>query len=155
MSYYSTVCCLVLFALPAAAEDWPQYRGPARNGVSAEAGWLAHWPASGQPRIAWRAQVGKGHTAVSVVAGRAVVAGWNGESDMVSCLDAATGKVIWQESYPCKSILQWPGPRATPTIHRGRVFTLGQHGQLRAWELATGKLVWERDLPEKYNPDVD
>lgn len=150
-----SVLSVAICALPLAAEDWPQYRGPARNGTSVEAGWLDRWPAGGQPRVAWRAQIGKGHAAVSVVGNRAVTLGWNGERDAVTCFDAATGALLWRESYPCQTILQWPGPRATPAIHRDRVYTLGQHGQLRAWELATGKLVWQRDLPEKYNPDVD
>ena len=144
-----------LHSYSTSATDWPQYRGPERNGISTEATWFPNWPEGATPKVGWRAQVGKGHAAVSVAGERAVTTGWDGERDHVFCFEVATGKVVWQESYPCKSILQWPGPRATPTIHQGRVYTLGQHGQLRAWELATGKLVWQRDLPEKYNPDVD
>jgi outer membrane protein assembly factor BamB len=51
--------------------------------------------------------------------------------------------------------LQWPGPRATPTVHDGFVYTLGQHGQLRAWDAQTGEPRWQHDLPDDYNPDVD
>jgi len=137
------------------ADDWPEWRGPQRDGTSRETGWLAAWPAGGAPKIAWRAAVGKGHSAVSVAGGRAFTVGWDGERDSVSCFDASTGRQIWKQSYPCKTIQQWPGPRATPTVDAGTVFTLGQHGQLRAWDARTGEPRWQRDLPDDYNPDVD
>ena len=137
------------------AEDWPQWRGPERNGVTSETAWLAKWPEGASPRVAWRAGVGKGHAAVSIAAGRAFTMGWDGKEDTVFCFDAATGRLIWKQSYPCRTILQWPGPRATPTVHDDSVYTLGQHGQLRAWDARTGKPLWQRDLPQDYNPDVD
>lgn len=135
--------------------DWPQWRGPERNGISQEKGWFANWPKDGSPKIAWRAQAGKGHSAVSVADGRAFTLGWDGAEDTVFCFDAATGELIWKKSYPCRDIKQWPGPRSTPTVHNGTVYTLGQHGQLRAWDAKSGGLRWQRDLPEDYNPDVD
>jgi outer membrane protein assembly factor BamB len=92
---------------------------------------------------------------VSIADGRAFTMGWDGEQDTVYCLDAATGRQIWKQSYPCQTILQWPGPRATPTVHGGSVYTLGQHGQLRAWDAKTGNSLWQRDLPEEYQPDAD
>jgi outer membrane protein assembly factor BamB len=81
--------------------------------------------------------------------------GWDGEQDTVYCLDAATGQVKWKKSYPCKRIFQWPGPRCTPTIEGAALYTLGQHGQLYAWNAATGDQIWSRQLPAAYNPDVD
>lgn len=140
---------------PVWADDWPQWRGPARNGTSGETGWLAGWPAGKAPVVAWRAAVGKGHSAVSVRQGRAYTLGWDGQRDTVFCLDAATGSELWKQSYPCEGILQWPGPRATPTVDGGAVYTLGQHGQLRAWSCQGGELLWKNDLPAVYNPDVD
>ncbi len=137
------------------ADDWPQWRGPERNGISAESGWLAGWPEGGAPRVAWRAQVGKGHSAISVVGQRAYTAGWDGEKDTVFCLDAATGAVKWKQSYPSGTIVQWSGPRATPTISDGVGYTLGQHGQLRAWDAEKGTPRWSLDLPKSYEPDVD
>jgi outer membrane protein assembly factor BamB len=145
------------WGLPCAsvAADWPQWRGPHRNGVSAETGWLAHWPDDAPPPVAWRADVGRGHSAVSVSQGRALTMGWDGERDSVFCFDAATGELLWRQSYPCRTILQWPGPRATPTVDGETVFTLGQWGQLHAWDAATGATRWSVTLPESYNPDVD
>ncbi len=137
------------------ADDWPQWRGPRRDGISRETNWLTAWPEGSAPQVAWRAQVGQGHSSVSIADGRAVTMGWDGEQDTVYCFDAATGRPIWQQSYPCQTILQWPGPRATPLVRGNAVYTLGQHGQLRAWDVRSGKPLWQRDLPEDYNPDVD
>lgn len=146
---------LILLSVSTRADDWPQWRGSQRNGISRERVWLEHWPEGGSPKVAWRATVGKGHSAVSVANGRAYTMGWDGERDTVFCFDAATGNLLWKQSYPCETILQWPGPRATPTVHDGMVYTLGQHGQLRAWNAQTGEPGWKRDLPQDYNPDVD
>jgi outer membrane protein assembly factor BamB len=137
------------------ADDWPQWRGLNRDGVSAETGWLEHWPPDAAPPIAWKAQVGKGHSAISIAEGRAYTAGWDGEQDTVVCLDAVDGTPIWRQSYPCDTIVQWPGPRATPTVHDGVVYTLGQHGQLRAWRADDGEPAWSVQLTGSYNPDVD
>jgi outer membrane protein assembly factor BamB len=150
-----SVAIAILLPLTAPADDWPQWRGPDRNGVSAEHGWLDAWPEGRTPQIAWRAQVGKGHSATVVKGGLAYTMGWDGERDTIWCLDAATGQVKWKQSYPCETIVQWPGPRATPTLHDGVVFTLGQHGQLRAWDARDGTLRWKRDLPKEYEPDND
>lgn len=146
---------VLLRAAPLQADDWPQWRGPSRSGISAEKGWLAGWPEGTSPKVAWRATVGKGHSAVSVAKGRAYTMGWNGAEDTVFCFDAATGRLIWNRSYKCEPILQWPGPRATPSVHDGTVYTLGQHGQLRSWNAGSGEPGWKLDLPDSYNPDVD
>lgn len=155
MTEWAVLLSVILPSIAARGDDWPQWRGPARNGISRESGWLKHWVPGGEPKIAWRAAVGRGHSAVSVADGRAFTVGWDGEQDSVFCFDAVTGRLIWKQSYPCKTIRQWPGPRATPTVHGGAVFTLGQHGQLRAWDARSGEPRWQLDLPDDYNPDVD
>lgn len=142
-------------ALAVSADDWPQWRGPRRDGVSAEKGWLDHWPVQQTPRVAWRAQVGTGHSTVVVRNGLAFGMGWDGQQDTLFCLDARTGKERWRKSYPCAGIQQWPGPRATPTVSDDTVFTLGQHGQLRAYAVADGAERWQRQLADSYKPDVD
>jgi outer membrane protein assembly factor BamB len=137
------------------AGDWPQWRGPQRNGVSAERVSLAGWPADGAPPVAWQAAVGKGHSAAVVSRGRVFTMGWDGQQDTVYCFDAGSGALRWQQSYPSKTIFQWPGPRATPTVDGDVVYTLGQWGRLNAWDAATGKNRWSVPLPESYNPDID
>jgi outer membrane protein assembly factor BamB len=151
----SPILIIVVGVLPAVGGDWPQWRGPGRNGVSAETGWLDGWPAGKAPRVAWRAQVGRGHSTVVVRGGRAYTMGWDGRQDTIFCLDASTGKVVWKQSYPCAGILQWPGPRSTPAAEADAVYTLGQHGQLFAWDAATGKKRWGVTVPEKAMPDGD
>jgi len=150
----AALCCLAVGGRGVAA-DWPQWRGPERNGVSREEAWLKHWPANTVPRVAWRASLGKGHSAAAVRNGRVFTMGWDGAQDTVFCFDAASGRLIWRQSYPCRSILQWTGPRATPTVEEDTVYTLGQHGQLQAWDSVTGARRWQVLLPESYNPDAD
>jgi outer membrane protein assembly factor BamB len=144
-----------LFSHSSYAEDWPQWRGPQRNGQSRERDVLAAWPEKEKPQVLWRAQVGKGHSAVSVADGLAYTLGWDGQTDTVFCFDAATGKEVWKQSYPCATLVRWPGPRGTPTVIGGVVYTLGQHGQLRAWDAKTGTPRWSVDLAESYHPDPD
>lgn len=150
-------CLMLMLTVPwlLLAGDWPQWRGPQRSGISPETGWLAGWPEHETRRMAWRQQVGKGHSAVSVRGDAAYTMGWDGTQDTVFCLDADTGAVRWRQSYPCRDIVQWSGPRATPAIHADKVFTLGQHGQLRAWDADSGRLRWAVDLPAAYQPDAD
>src|SRR5688572_21973819 len=69
----------------AIAADWQQYRGPERNGVSPEKAWLDRWPVDAAPKIAWRQNVGKGHSALSVLGDSAVTAGWDAERDWIYC----------------------------------------------------------------------
>jgi outer membrane protein assembly factor BamB len=149
----------LLFALIApamlSADDWPQWRGPNRNGQSQEREWFEHWPEGQSPRRAWTQSVGKGHSCVSVSDGRAYTAGWDGERDTIHCFDAASGKPLWQQSYACRTITQWPGPRATPTVDRDKVYTLGQWGQLASWDAATGARHWMIELDRRAMPDGD
>lgn len=122
------------------AADWPQWRGPDRNGVSNESGWTTDWPSDG-PTPLWRAQVGAGYSSLVVADGRAYTMGSDDGSDTVWCLDAATGEVIWKQSYACASGL-FPGTRCTPTVHGGYVYTLSREGHIHCFRADSGELVW-------------
>lgn len=122
----------------AMAADWPQWRGPRRDGVCRETAWTAQWPEGGPPRL-WEAQVGEGLSAVAVVDGRVYTMGKlrrPGTQDpppteeIVWCLEAATGKVLWQHAYPGPHRFRHDGPCATPTVADGRVFAHGRGGEL-------------------------
>lgn len=126
-------------AMSIAADDWPQWRGPKRTGVSMETGWLAGWRPNSEPRVAWRYQVGKGHSAVSVSNGRAYTMGWDGEKDTVYSLEASTGKLIWKQSYPSKTIYQWPGPNGYSELRHAKVFT-GEPETFTPPVLASGRI---------------
>ena len=94
------------------ADDWPQWRGPNRDGVSTETGWTTDWPESGPPRL-WETNVGKGFATVAVVEGRVYTVG----GEHLLCLNADTGKVFWK--------LECGPAHATPTVHDGKVLCLG------------------------------
>jgi len=145
--------CLVALTLCSAAsagDDWPWWRGPNRDGISAEKGWLDRWPADGPP-VAWKASVGTGFATVSVSRGRLYTMGHEDEKDIVTCLDAATGAAVWSHRYDedIDANLFEGGPTATPTVSGDRVYTLSRHGEVLCMDAATGKVVWSRNIQKE------
>ena len=125
------------------AEDWPKWLGPRGDGISRETGLLEKWPEEG-PKKLWQAKVGIGFSSPVAVEGRVYLMHTTPDKkrDVLTCFDADTGKVIWEESYEGAYSGEYPGTRATPTIADGRIYTYGGNGQLVCRELATGKAVW-------------
>src|SRR5436305_11171278 len=125
------------------AADWPQWRGPNRDGVSSEE---VKWPANG-PRIVWKTAVGIGFSAVSVSHGRVYTMGNEAEKDTIWCLDAANGKPVWQHSYDSALNPQYyeGGPGATPTVHEGRVFTISKWGDVFCLDAEKGRVIWKHE----------
>jgi len=134
---------------PLWAADWPCFRGANHNGISDE---RLQWPENG-PKQMWKANVGVGHSAVSVVGTRAYTMGNTDDTDMVFCLDARTGAEIWKHSYACKARYFAPkpydGPGATPTVDRGVVYTFSRMGHAFALDAQTGAVLWKRDLAQE------
>ncbi len=146
-AYHTAFALLLLAAIittNADAADWPQWRGPARNGISSESGWLSQWPPTG-PRRAWSVKVGDGYASVAVVGGRVYTTGNTNDQDMVYCLNATNGATIWKYSYTCPSG-DPSGTRATPVVSGTLVYTLSSQGFAVCLNAATGKLVWRRNL---------
>lgn len=149
MSVAGIICvAAVLSAGAGRADDWPQWRGPDRNGISRETGWTANWPKGG-PKVLWRAEVGAGYSSFAVADGRVYTMGHAGGSDTVYCFGAETGKVIWKRSYACSTVKGYGGPRASPTVDGKRVYTLSRDGHLNCFEADSGKVVWTRKVPAK------
>jgi outer membrane protein assembly factor BamB len=130
------------------AEDWPGFLGPRGDGVSKETGLLREWPAAG-PKVLWKAETGEGFSAPAVAGGTVVSLHRKGDAEVAEAFDAATGKSLWRHEEPSgyrDGFGVGDGPRATPVIADGRVFTLGPAGVMNALDLKTGKPLWRRDL---------
>jgi outer membrane protein assembly factor BamB len=143
----SLLLTCVLGAASAFASDWPHWRGPTRNGVSAETQWLDQWPADG-PKIAWKAKVGLGFSSFAVAAGRVVTMGHASGKDTVFCFDAATGQELWRHSYPAELGDKYfeGGTTGSPTIADGRVYAVSRWGDAFCFEAASGKIVWSKNV---------
>jgi outer membrane protein assembly factor BamB len=142
----------VLAPTASRADDWPQFLGPLRNGVSAEKGLAASWPKDGPP-ILWQRDVGEGFSG-PVIAGNHVIAFHRvGDQEVVECLHAATGKPQWKFAYPTAyndALGKGDGPRSTPMIIGSRVVTLGAEGVLSCLDLEKGTAEWSRSLHKSY-----
>ncbi len=130
------------------ADDWPQWRGPKRNGTSTET-INTHWTADG-PKLLWSALVGTGFSGISVSRDRAYTLGNTTNQDTIWCLDARTGTQIWTHSYPAQLSPQWyeGGPGATPTVDHDRVFTISKWGDVFCLDATKGTIIWQRHLQQ-------
>ncbi len=132
------------------ALDWPQFRGPGRDGVSREIGLLKSWPDSG-PRQLWKVPVGDGFSGITVAGGRVFTLYGQGKDELAVAHDAATGRQIWRVRIDGKYESDMGGgPRATPTVDGNLVYVLSAGGQLHALDTATGRRVWGRDLTRDF-----
>ena len=133
----------LLFCVLASAADWPQWRGPSRDGKSAETALLASWPAGG-PRLIWKTQgLGEGYSPFAVVGSRLYTQGQQGDQQFVLALDVNTGKQLWKTpSGRSFREGQGNGPRGTPTIDGDRLYALASDGMLVCLEIGTGKRIW-------------
>jgi outer membrane protein assembly factor BamB len=132
------------------SNDWPQLLGPSRNGtVMTE---ITPWPTGG-PRIRWRKTVGEGFAGPSVVGKRLILFHRVDNLEVVEALDVATGKAFWSAAYPTTYRDDFgfdEGPRATPTITDGQVFTCGAQGILQALDLTKGSQLWSVDTHAEF-----
>jgi len=148
---HTRLAALVLFVValaPLAAQDWPQWRGPARDGVVRAFREPASWPKTLTMR--WNVDVGTGYATPLVVGDRLYVFTRQGDNEVMTALDAASAKVIWRTSYPAPYNMNpataphGPGPKSTPTFAANRLFTLGISGIVTAFDAASGKQIWQR-----------
>ena len=132
------------------AQEWPQWRGPARDGSVSAKNTPAKWPDS--LRRAWRVEIGEGYSSPVVSAGRVFVHGRRDPEEIVEAINLADGKIVWQQKYQAAfqknqyAVSMAKGPHATPLVIGNRLFTLGVTAMLNAWDTATGKLLWTRDF---------
>jgi outer membrane protein assembly factor BamB len=145
----------VLMSMAAtAAADWPQWRGPSRTGVAATAV-AARWPQGALTR-AWSIEVGEGHAAPVVAGGRVYVHARVGGDEVVSAHDLASGRALWSQRHPVAytpmsaAAGHGAGPKSTPLLHEGRLYTFGAGGALSCFDAATGRLAWRKDFASRF-----
>lgn len=126
---------------------WSQWRGPSRNGQTADSAGLASWPNVTMKKL-WEKKLGAGYSAVSVAQGRAYTMGYRSGEDTVHCFEMSTGKEVWSFAYRSRnySMMNAGGPSCTPSIVDGRVYTVSRSAQAFCFDAKSGKVLWKKDF---------
>src|SRR5271169_1225912 len=134
------------------ASDWPEWRGPHRDGVVSEE--PKTWPE--KLTLKWRTEVGIGHSSPVMAAGSIYEFARQGDAETVLSIDPANGKIRWKQQYaaPYKmnsaAVSHGEGPKATPLYTNGKLYTFGINGILSAFDAETGKPIWRLDFSKQY-----
>jgi outer membrane protein assembly factor BamB len=151
---------IILAARPlgpsAAGADWPQFRGPRRDGISSETGLLKTWPKDGPPQV-WKAEkLGGGYSAPAVAGGKVFGMGYRGTDEVVWALDEATGKEVWSHTLAKANtkVGYAEGPRCTPTVDGDRLYVLGVSGDLACLAVKDGQPAWHHNLVTEFGGSV-
>lgn len=148
----ASLVVLFAFAHSAFADDWPQFLGPNRDGVTCETKLSLTWPKDGPPRL-WKREIGSGYAGPVVRGDRLILFHRIENREIIDCLDPKTGDVRWTFSYRCDfedDFGKGNGPRATPSIAKDCVVTFGAEGKLTCVGLNKGEKRWQRDLTNEY-----
>ena len=135
--------CGVLTSMTVTAGGWAVWRGPKSDGISAEKTWNP--TAVKSLKTKWEAQVGKGYATVTLSNGNVYTMGNTGGTDVIYCLNEKTGKPVWKFDYRCKEG-KFKGPRATPVIVDGKVYTLSREGHVYCLDAKSGKEIWKNNM---------
>jgi len=143
--------CLSTQLVAQVAGDWPQWRGPNRDGISKETGLLKQWPADG-PSLVWKATgAGRGYSTMAIANGRLYTMGLRGDREVVIAFDVATGKEAWATPHgsPFRND-RGDGPRGTPTVDGTTLYALGGSGDLSSLDARTGRVIWTMNVLQKF-----
>jgi outer membrane protein assembly factor BamB len=149
---------LILAASLASADDWPQWRGPSRDGVWHESGIVETFDGP-TLKIDWKADIGSGYSGPTVADGRVYVTDRVTEPkqiERVHCFDSRTGKKIWSYTYDCpyRGVGYEAGPRASVHLDEGRAYSLGTMGDLFCFDAPKGTVLWKKDLKSDYKIEM-
>jgi len=148
------VCVLLVSASVVFAQDWPQWRGANRDGKVTGFKAPQQWPK--ELKLRWKTTVGSADATPALVGDKLYVFTRQGDDEVTTCLDAASGKEQWTDKYAAQAVPRpadsHPGPRSSPAVADGKVVTLGVGGVLSCLDAATGKLVWRKDPFPKIVP---
>ena len=145
---------VIVLTATSIAADWPQWRGPNRDGKVADATVPQTWPKTLKEQ--WKVPVGIGHASPVVANGKIYVFARQGDDEVLLCLNAVTGKEIWRSSQPIAyqmhpaAVGHGKGPKSTPVISNGKVYTFGITGVLSSHDALTGKLKWRREFSKQF-----
>ncbi len=154
-SVAAAALCLTAGLAPSRGDEWPQWRGPNRDGVWAESGIIEEFDSS-TIKLRWSVTISSGYSGPTVAQGRVYVTDRvvePEEVERVHCFDWRTGKSIWSHSYDCRygGFGYRAGPRASVTVAEGRAYSLGAAGHFICFDAAKGGVLWRRDLRAEYN----
>jgi len=153
VTVFGAVLCVIGagFCGTAEAADCTNWRGPNHDGISNETSWVATWPKKG-PKVLWEKSIGTGFSSIAVSRDRLYAMGNIKDRDILYCMDAETGKLLWKRSYasPLDAKNHEGGPHATPTVISNRVYTLSQRGKVFCRDAETGDVVWNKDLKKDF-----
>jgi outer membrane protein assembly factor BamB len=145
-------CVMLLCANSARAQDWPQWRGPHRDAKTTGFNAPETWPKELTQK--WKVTVGSGDATPALVGDKLYIFSRQGDDEVIRCLDAASGKEIWQDKYSAVAVTRpadaHPGPRSSPAVADGKVVTLGVGGVLSCYDAGSGKLLWRKDEIQGY-----
>jgi outer membrane protein assembly factor BamB len=132
-----------------AISDWPDFRGPGRDGGYDATDIRIDWPSDGLPQL-WKQPIGLGYASFVVSDGRAFTIEQRRHQEVVAAYDVETGRELWTNGWDGEFVesMGGDGPRATPTYRDGRVYALGALGELRCLDAATGQVIWRRNILE-------
>jgi len=157
MRSFRIVCAVSVAVLLAgsflSAADWPQWRGPTRDGKLAGFTPPAAWPKEFTQK--WKVTIGVGDSTPALVGDKVFAFGRIGEDEVVTCLNTADGKSIWQDKHaagfaPTGPSARHPGPRSSPAVADGKIVTLGVGGITSCFDAATGKVLWRKESVKDY-----
>ncbi len=146
-------CAVLLGICGALAQDWPQWRGANRDGKVTGFSVPQTWPTNLPQK--WKTPVGVGDSTPALVGDKLFTVGREDANEAIRCLDAASGKIIWEQIYPAQHVVtgppsRHPGPRSSPAVAYGKVCALGVGGILTCLDAATGKVVWRKQSTNDY-----
>ena len=150
---------LVGATLSAEADDhstaeWAQWRGPNRDGISSETGFLKNWPQEG-PKVLWHIPLGDGYSGISIAQGKVYTMVAEGNDEYVICLDTSSGEEVWRFRSGAKfTESRGDGPRSMPTVHGDSVFALGAEGKLYALDAGDGTKLWAHNFVEEFDSKI-
>jgi outer membrane protein assembly factor BamB len=146
---------VVLTAQAPSSTDWPQWRGPNRDGISRETGLLQAWPKTGPPLVWSAADLGAGFGSVAVRDDRVFVQGLRGRQSIVTALQRSSGKPVWSKVIgEGRSNDRGPGPRGTPTLDADRLYVLTENGDLACLRVQDGTRIWQRNILADFRGDL-